>query len=42
VDASEVVEQPSCPAQGETINDHGDRALCLLYNDHPGGHSFEF
>lgn len=39
--ASEVVEAGHCPAQGDTRDALGDTDVCLLFNRHPGRHSFE-
>lgn len=42
LDAFEVVEQHICPAEGGVVNEFGERDICLLYEGHPGRHSFEF
>jgi hypothetical protein len=40
--ASEIVETHICPVENDTIvNAHGEHDPCLLFNGHPGRHSFE-
>jgi hypothetical protein len=41
-EVAEIVETHICPAESETIiNAHGEPDICLLYEGHPGRHSFE-
>jgi hypothetical protein len=42
LDAFEIVEQAACPAEGKVTNEFGEPAICLLFDGHPGRHSFEF
>jgi hypothetical protein len=43
LDASEIVETHICPTESDkTINERGEHDICLLYEGHPGRHSFEF
>jgi hypothetical protein len=41
-DVAEIVETRICPAESRTsTNEHGEGDPCLLYEDHPGRHSFD-
>ncbi|WP_173074950.1 hypothetical protein [Phytohabitans rumicis] len=40
--ASEIVETTMCPAESDEVDQLGEHDLCLLYQGHPGRHSFEY
>jgi hypothetical protein len=42
LDAVEIVERPPCAAEADSVDELGDRDLCMLFDGHPGRHSFEF
>jgi hypothetical protein len=39
--ASEVIEAAACPVVRAEADELGERAECLLYDGHPGSHSFD-
>jgi hypothetical protein len=40
--ASEVVETAMCPAESDEADNFDEHDPCLLYEGHPGRHSFEY
>jgi hypothetical protein len=41
-DEPAIVERRACPIESDTlVNEHGEHEPCLLFEEHPGRHSFE-